>query len=795
MPRFRQSFSFLLCLVLAVGCLPPAASAFATPLGDQSATTDAAEVQGILVTLDTAAPEGMRSRAVEDPVQELAQAGMTVAEQVVGADAAQTILRVDPAANQSTSEAVAVAQAISGVVAVQPNYVYRPVDPLEESAADPSVFLPAERMVIPPLVNDPAAQISDSQEARNQYYLYASHTIDAWEDTAFTAQGTIAVLDTGINLSHEDLRDSILHGYAYDAYAQKPLVATEGFTGDWMGHGTHVAGIAAGVGNNNKGIAGAAYAAKILPIKVVDDALYGTGTTLDMVVAYDYLFQLVKSGAVSDLHVVNISMGSYGQHPADFLLQERIACARDTYRIVTVCAGGNGDARGNPYTKPSYPSDFPECVSVTALTPEGTNARWSDYNFSKDISASGVQLYSTYRSSDASYTKMTGTSMASPLVAGAAALCFSVVPDATVDQVCTALYTTATPVIDPVNDRRQTSGSKGALSVDAAIKALQAATIQYRTLAGVTACDTMEAIQKASFEAQSCDTVIVATQAGFPDALAAAGLAGALEMKNGKDIPVLITDRAALSDQTARAIEYLGAKKVIISGGPAVISAEVEASLGALVKATNVRRIFGQTAADTAVKLNEVARSEGTVSPTAILATSKSFADALSIAPYAYTKGAPIYLSEADGSLSAATAAALKKFSAVKIVGGTAVVSQATEDALMREGCAVQRWSGTTLYETSAQIAAAAAAEGALSFASVSIATGKGYCDALSAATAAGASKSVLLLVDEGAEGSYALDAALAPHKTVVKSVDFLGGEVVVTPATKAAIKATLAGA
>ncbi|MEG1831609.1 MAG: S8 family serine peptidase [Raoultibacter sp.] len=799
----RSLFAVVLSFVLVVGCLPPALACAEPAAPDVPAAPVAPAApaapadQEILVVVAAPSAEGVQARSVQDVAGDFADAGMVVTDRIEAADAASKVLCVSPAQGHTTAAALDAARAIPGVVFAQPNYRYHLVDPVEDASADladpadPANPAAYAALNTPPLVNDPAAQISDARATKNQYYLYASHLVEGWQNVPAATAGTIAVLDTGVRLSHEDLSANLMHEYAYDAFYKRPLVATPQFSGDISGHGTHVAGIAAGVANNGRGIAGAAYGARILPVKVFDSTPAEMCTTKDLLTAYEYLFGLINSGAVSDLHVINLSLGSYGFGGDDVLFQKKIADARTNYRILTVCAGGNGDRAGNPYTQASYPCDFRECMAVTALDTRGNNAYWSDYNHFKDISASGVRLFSTYGAADASYTKKSGTSMSSPLVAGAAALCFAAAPGATVDEVCNALYATARPVVDPVNDRRETSGSHGAIDAAAALQMLAGSTT-YKVLAGSTALDTMAAIAADAFTPGACKTVIVTTKDSFQDALCAAGLAGALKKASPyQDVPVLITEKAQLSTQTAETIAQLGAQKALIVGGEAVVSEEVKTALEGKGLATS--RVWGATAIETALRANELAGAVGNISETAIVATSAHFADALAVAPYAYAKGAPIYLTDANGALDAPTLAALKNFAHIRIVGGAAVVSDATQRALIAQGATVKRWSGTDCYQTSARIAEGAVGEGVLSFSTLCVATGKNYYDALSASSAAGSRLAPLLLVDEGDAASYGITAVIAANKAAIAAVQFLGGPAVVTPQTQAAVRAAIA--
>lgn len=445
--------------------------------GDNSDSSDAAAIE----LLDSSSA-----------YRELEDAGMEVTQQVAttGEDIA---LEVQPADGVSDQEALEAALELDSVKSAQPNYVYNLIEPVADeplaTAASPAMATLATdgdagaaetaEAATDGLPNDPWASISNPDEAPNQYYLYSSHFTEAWNMVKTNKTVTVAVLDSGVELDHSDLKDNLLTPLAWDSYYDQALTGT----GDYVGHGTHVAGIIAGVANNRSGIAGGSYNAKILPVKVFSNsATRPQSNTTALISAYKYILTLVNSTAVEDLHVINLSLGYYGSDSNDRLLQQTIRDARDNYRIATVCAAGNGNKVDTAYTENIYPADFEECIAVTALTATGSNVVFSDYNKAKDISAPGASIWSTYTRETTlgdvnygKYTRLTGTSMASPMVSAACALLFAERPNATVDQVCDALYTTAEPVVDAENDRTQTSGSHGALNVAAALVELDAA--------------------------------------------------------------------------------------------------------------------------------------------------------------------------------------------------------------------------------------------------------------------------------------------------------------------------------
>lgn len=448
------------------------------------------ETAGILITLDEETSRALAAQAEggiqllsEEPVMgDLAQAGVEVTGSSVSHDG-DVVLAADAGEGMSDAEALEAARDIDGVAEVQYNFVYHIIESPDSGSAIEGVSLADTLGTLSALpVNDPFAARSEADSNRNQYWAYDTNLIDTWKEHASDHAVTVAVLDTGAQLDHVDLRDSLLTDLAYDATLDKPLASCE--IQDCVGHGTHVAGIVGATANNGIGLAGASYNADILPIKVQSNAYVdeagkhhdGSISTQSLTAAYEHLFGLIEDGKVNNLRVVNMSLGGYGNAATDQIFHEAIIEARDEYGIITVCSGGNGDQSSTPRTDNMYPADFDECVSVTALEPDGTNIVWSDYNDAKDISAPGRSIWSTALDSDSNnmYKTESGTSEASPIVAGTIALMYAAKPDATVDEILGALYRTAEPVVDPVNDRSETSGSHGALDADAALEQLLA---------------------------------------------------------------------------------------------------------------------------------------------------------------------------------------------------------------------------------------------------------------------------------------------------------------------------------
>lgn len=442
---------------------------------------DGVDAEGVLVTLDDSAVSLLAEDGNEDTLAAgLADAGLSVDSQIESTDGS-TVVAASISDGKSVSDAVAAAQNVPGVAKAQPNYVYDLVDDVPSAASENGTAAEDEGIATlsaASMPNDPYAQVSDANASYNQYWLYNAGIVNAWDLAKSNGAITVATLDTGARGDHEDLKNVILRDVAWDSYNNEPLYAS-GNVGDTVGHGTSIAGIIAGEANNVKGIAGGSYNAKIVPVKVWGDTASQKATTASVVAGYTYLLDQVKAGGIANLRVINMSLGAYGSSLNDEALHSAIATARSGYGIVTVCAGGNGNQKtGKPRTDHMYPADFDECVAVTALTAQGKNIAWSDYNASKDISAPGQSICSTSSYSDSSYSRASGTSEAAPLTAGAFALLFAAAPSVSVDEACNAIYSTAKPIEDADNDRTRPdaegviSGSHGAIDTDAAVEYL-----------------------------------------------------------------------------------------------------------------------------------------------------------------------------------------------------------------------------------------------------------------------------------------------------------------------------------
>jgi hypothetical protein len=307
---------------------------------------------------------------------------------------------------------------------------------------------------------------------------------EAWDISTGSSNVIVGVIDTGIDFTHPDLNDNIfvnpgeIPGNGIDDDAN-------GFVDDWRGwdfysndnnptddngHGTHVSGTIGAEGNNGIGVAGVNWDVTILPLKFLGSS--GTGSVSAAISAVNYATMMRNRGF--NIQVTNNSWGS-GTYDAG--LQAAIDAQRQA-GILFVAAAGNGGSDNigdNNDTWPNYPSNFPldNILAVAAITNQNQRALFSNYGATTvDLAAPGQAVYSTVPSfvSASGYAYFDGTSMATPHVAGAAALLWSVAPTATYTQIRNAILQT----VDPISSLSNITVSGGRLNVRRALEQLVA---------------------------------------------------------------------------------------------------------------------------------------------------------------------------------------------------------------------------------------------------------------------------------------------------------------------------------
>ena len=266
----------------------------------------------------------------------------------------------------------------------------------------------------------------------------------------------------------------------------------------------------------------------------------------------------------------------------------------------------------------------------------------------------------------------------------------------------------------------------------------------WKRLYGNGRYDTMKAIVDEGFT-KTGGTVVVATGTGFKDALAASALAGL------DDGPVVLTDGKNLSNQARDILVRLRPTKIYIAGGALVVTDNVANAIKAATGITP-KRIAGQNSSATSAELALEGKGRWK-DATAIIATNKSFKDALSVAPIAYAKSYPILLADNGKSLSEPVLNAIRELGIknVIIVGGTGAVSADVENQVRGAGASIKvRLAGANGAATSAAIAEWGIKNG-LSANKMGVATSQNYPDALAGAALAGHNNAVLVLADDKA--------------------------------------------
>lgn len=301
---------------------------------------------------------------------------------------------------------------------------------------------------IPEILESP-----NDPRTNSQYHLKITKAIEAQELTHGDTNIVIGIVDTGVDIYHEDLTGNIKYNYA------DPINGidddNDGYIDNFRGwdlgcndnnpisttnhHGTYVAGIAAAATNNRIGVASVGYNTKFMPIKVTED-IEGS-----MIACYEGIVYAADHGC----KIINCSWGSALQNQ---LCDDVIKYAISKGCIVVAAAGNTGtDVK-------YYPAACPGVISVAATNASDLKWTKSSYNNSVDICAPGEDVFTT--SYNSKYQTSNGTSFAAPSVAGAAALVWAARPDMTASQIAELLRVTA-DIIDTIPGNVRFRGKMG----------------------------------------------------------------------------------------------------------------------------------------------------------------------------------------------------------------------------------------------------------------------------------------------------------------------------------------------
>lgn len=212
---------------------------------------------------------------------------------------------------------------------------------------------------------------------------------------------TVAILDTGCDVTHPDLSERIIGGrnFTRDDDGQPDVYI------DYNGHGTHVVGTIAAI-HNGTGVVGVAPEASLLILKVLDKS--GSGQ-------YDWIINGINYAVEQKVDIISMSLGGSVDVPE---LHQAIQNAI-TNQILVVCAGNEGDGQSSS-NEFAFPACYNEVISVGSINLQRSSSEFSNSNNEVDLVAPGEGILSTYL--NGTYAKLSGTSMATPHVSGALAL-------------------------------------------------------------------------------------------------------------------------------------------------------------------------------------------------------------------------------------------------------------------------------------------------------------------------------------------------------------------------------------
>ncbi|MCJ8166590.1 S8 family serine peptidase [Pontibacter sp. E15-1] len=343
--------------------------------------------------------------------------------------------------------------------------------------------------------NDPSA---DSLKT-SQYYLKLVQAYEGWAVEKGDTNVVIGVLDTGFRLTHDELKTKVKHNYSdpVDGVDNDGDGYVDNFTGwdfadndnnvaddtPFTGHGTAVAGVAAGATNNGKGIASLGYNAFFMPLKVfsaVENGHFG---------GYEAIVYAADKGC----KVINISWGGTGKSEYE---QDIINYAVLDKDVLIVAAGGNTNKLLDV-----YPASYENVLSVGGTTDKDVKYRDFTYSYRIDMVAPGTNILTSTISSDNAYGGVYGTSFSSPIVAGSAALVRSKYPQLSALQAAERLRVTTDNIYNlPGNAQYTELLGSGRLNLKRALKATNLKSVRCTAHGLAQRTQTPFAGSKVSFE-------------------------------------------------------------------------------------------------------------------------------------------------------------------------------------------------------------------------------------------------------------------------------------------------------
>jgi subtilisin family serine protease len=555
------------------------------------------------------------------------------------------------------------------------------------------------------LVHTQAAPPNDTY-FNNQYQDFqVMKVLEAWESYNPIEEVTVAIVDSGVDLKHPELRSRLIEGKNFMNEGEPPV--------DTSGHGTHVAGLVGAVTNNKMGIASAAEKVKIMPVKVFE----GKTTYMSTVI------KGIRYAADNGADIINLSLGSYSNMQA---LEDAIDYAVDKGALV-VGAAGNDDEHAV-----LYPATYPDVLAVGSVD-SATLAKstFSNYGDTVNVSAPGTTIFSTWMGG---YETLDGTSMSTAIVSSISAMVKQQYPFLKGMQVKDVLENSTTPL--PEVERLGT----GLINAEKALSYVQTKNRHY----GLTSVETAVEISKngwTSLQEKELTIggnklygsfVVLASGDSFPDSLAASPLASHL------DSPILLVKNNRLSESVKEELKRLNPSHVLMIGGKNAISHEVENEIKNLSIST--ARLFGVDRYETAVAINDAIPY---TTNKAFVVSGQNYPDALSVASYSGSMQYPVLFVQKD-KVPQSVRAYMKEneISKTYVIGGQGILTNKMVDQLPGHF----RIYGLDRYETNYKVHQTFASEDSDS---VYFATGVKFPDALSISPLAARTDSPVVLVDK----------------------------------------------
>ncbi|WP_341357004.1 cell wall-binding repeat-containing protein [Rossellomorea sp. y25] len=554
------------------------------------------------------------------------------------------------------------------------------------------------------LVYTQAAAPNDTYFNNQSQDFQVMKVLEAWENYNPIEEVTVAIVDSGIDLKHPELRSRLVEGKNFINEEEPPV--------DRSGHGTHVAGLVGAVTNNKMGIASAAEKVKLMPVKVFE----GKTTYMSTVI------QGIRYAADNGADIINLSLGSYSNMKA---LEDAIDYAVDKGALV-VGAAGNDDEHAV-----LYPATYPEVLAVGSVDSTTlTKSTFSNFGETVDISAPGTNIFSTWMDG---YQALDGTSMSTAIVSSVSSMVKQQYPFLKGLQVKDVLENSTTPL--PEVDRLGT----GLINAEEALNFVQTKNRIY----GLNSVETAVEISKngwSSLEEKELTIggtkltgsfVILASGASFPDSLAASPLASHL------DSPILLVKNNRLSESVKEELKRLNPSHVLMIGGGNAVSQDVENEIKNL--SIETKRLFGVDRYETAVAINSVIPY---TTNKAFVVSGQNYPDALSVASYSGSMQYPVlFVQKEKVPQSVSTYMKENEISKTYVIGGQGILSNKVVDSLPGDF----RIYGVDRYETNYKVhqTFASADSDSLYFA-----TGAKFPDALSISPLAARKESPVVLVD-----------------------------------------------